>query len=104
MKKSINLFILILLIASVLAACSSSAAPAAEEPATSGGSVTVSTDDGEALVKSQCTKCHNLSRVTSLKQDEAGWTKTVASMEKKGLKLTESERAAIIAYLAETYK
>jgi cytochrome c2 len=87
-----------------LAACSPAAAPAAEEPVPAGDSAPVSMEDGEALVNSQCTKCHNLSRVTSLKQDEAGWTKTVDDMVKKGLTLNESERAAIIAYLAENYK
>lgn len=104
MKKAISLFVMILVLISILAACSPAAAPAADEPASSGSAASVSTADGEALVNSQCTKCHNLSRVTALKQSEAGWTKTVSDMEKKGLKLSDSERAAIIAYLAEIYK
>jgi cytochrome c2 len=104
MKKYFGLFIVLILLVSLLAACSPAAVPAVEEPVTSGDAVSVSAEDGEALVNSQCTKCHNLSRVTSLKQNEAGWTKTVAEMEKKGLKLNDAERAAIIAYLAENYK
>ena len=88
----------------VLAAC----APAAEAtPAAvtdnSGGSTTI---DAKALVETQCTQCHALSKIENEKADTAGWTKIVDRMIAKGstLKLSESEKGAVIEYLATTYK
>ena len=104
MKKVIAIFVLLLILVSVLSACSSSASPAATGANPAGDSVSASQLDGEALVNTKCTQCHDLNRVTSEKQTEAQWTRTVDNMVKKGLSLTDAERTAIIGYLAETYK
>jgi len=54
--------------------------------------------DGEALLKARCVKCHDLRRVDKRK-DPRGWEKTVDRMIKKGTKLNDAERDALIEYL-----
>lgn len=86
----------------LLAACGKSEggqAPAEEEkPAAPPSSA-----DGEALVQGRCTACHGLERVTGTQKEREGWEQTVERMIAKGAELDESEKAAVIEYLAETY-
>ena len=93
--------ILALLVGS-LAGCGQSGggqAPAEEEkPAAPPASV-----DGETLVQERCTKCHGLERVTGVQKEREGWEQTVDRMIAKGAELDESEKAAVIEYLAEAY-
>ena len=62
-----------------------------------------SSADGETLVQERCTACHGLDRVTGAQKDREGWGQTVDRMIAKGTELDESEKAAVIEYLAETY-
>ncbi len=105
-KKLLLTFLLVLGVILILAACAPAAAPAATaaDAGSSGGSTT--NIDAKALVEAQCSQCHSLDRVESKKSDVAGWTKIVDRMISKGSNITYTadEKAAVIAYLAETYK
>jgi cytochrome c5 len=105
MKTKILLIaLLVLSFTLIVAACSPAASPAdvgttSGAPASQGNSV-----DGKAVLESACTSCHDISRVTSASKTMDGWTSTVDRMIGKGAKLTDAEKTALIAYLAETYK
>jgi len=58
---------------------------------------------GNTLLEARCTGCHDLERVQKKKDDAEGWAKTVDRMRKKGAKLDDAERAAVVSYLAENY-
>lgn len=60
----------------------------------------VSTPDGEKLVNERCTACHSLDRVYNANKDKAGWEKAADRMIRKGAKLNEAERQAVIDYLS----
>ena len=58
--------------------------------------------DGEALLNGRCVKCHDLRRVDKAKKkkkDRADWEKIIDRMMKKGTKLDDAERDALIEYL-----
>lgn len=74
-------------------------APAAAAPQNGASSL-----DGKQLLQERCSVCHTIDRVTSKKETSAGWTKTVDKMIAKGAQLNADERAALIDYLAKTYK
>ncbi len=60
-----------------------------------------SSADGQALVKSKCTRCHDLATVeqsSNVTREE--WEQTVKLMEAHGLQVTAEERTAIIGHLA----
>jgi cytochrome c5 len=59
--------------------------------------------DGAALLNDRCTICHNLDRVTSLKNSAAQWTRIVSRMIQNGAQLTPAEQTALVDYLAKTY-
>jgi competence protein ComEA len=59
--------------------------------------------DGEALVEERCTKCHDLSVVTSAKKSAEGWKANVERMVQKGAQLDEAEQEVVIDYLTEAY-
>jgi cytochrome c5 len=59
--------------------------------------------DGKALLESQCTACHALDRITTVRKSAADWTITVNRMVAKGAQVTPDEAQAIIDYLAKTY-
>ncbi len=63
-------------------------------------------DDAKVLVDKKCSPCHSMDIVTdSPNVAEAEWAATVASMEAKGMQVTDEERATIIEYLvAESAK
>jgi hypothetical protein len=83
--------VLVLLLALALAACGG---------AKEGGEATL---DGEALVSERCTKCHDLSVVTSAKKSAEGWKANVERMVQKGAQLNEAEQKVVIDYLTEAY-
>ncbi len=58
---------------------------------------------GEVLLETRCTVCHTLERVQKKKAARAGWEKTVDHMIKKGAKLDDAEREAVMEYLTATY-
>lgn len=58
--------------------------------------------NGQSLVESECTRCHEIDRIENspnVTQEE--WAQTVAIMEAHGLQVTAEERTAIIGYLVE---
>ena len=58
---------------------------------------------GKVLLETRCTVCHTLERVQKKKAARAGWEKTVDHMIKKGAKLDDAEREAVMEYLTATY-
>jgi thiosulfate/3-mercaptopyruvate sulfurtransferase len=58
--------------------------------------------DARKLVRERCIGCHKLKRVYKPRKDKAGWEKSVARMIRKGTKLNEAERQAVVDYLSET--
>jgi heterodisulfide reductase subunit B len=58
--------------------------------------------DASQTVMSTCTKCHNPKRICSNLgvKDKAAWDVTVAKMVKNGAKLAESEKPAVVEWLA----
>lgn len=55
---------------------------------------------GKKLLEERCTICHNLNRVYKHKKmDKAGWEKEVSRMIRKGAKLNDAERKAVVDYL-----
>jgi mono/diheme cytochrome c family protein len=92
--RALLLLLLIIGVILILSACSSSA------PAASNSTLL----DGKALVESRCTVCHALDRISSKSKTETEWTSTVERMIGHGAQLNDAEKAAVIAYLAATYK
>lgn len=58
--------------------------------------------EARALVQESCTACHNLKRVQRNigKRDARAWDEYVARMQKKGAKVTDSEREIIVSFLS----
>ncbi len=57
-----------------------------------------------ALLQARCVDCHSLSRTTGARYTQAEWQAVVTRMIKHGAALNPDEEAALVAYLAETYK
>jgi mono/diheme cytochrome c family protein len=72
-------------------------AAAACTPTGSGG-----TGQGAELVKSKCTMCHTIDRVTQANKDRSSWDQTVARMRAKGAVMTDAEAAQIAEYLSQS--
>lgn len=101
-SKLIITLVMILALSGLITACSTQTTPAAD---TSNGGESSTSIDAKTLVDTKCTACHTLDRLSSEKLDESGWVKVVGQMDKKGnIGFTADEKAAIAAYLAETYK
>ena len=99
MKMKILLSLLVVIgLLMILSACAPSSTPAASDT-TSNTSL-----DGKALVETRCSVCHGIDRVTSKTKTETEWTATVERMIGHGAVLSDAEKAAVIAYLAATYK
>ena len=94
MKKGISVILVIFCITLVLTACS--AAPAGSS---NSGSV-----DGKTLVAEKCSQCHSADVVNNKQLTQAQWSDLVLRMVGHGLKVTDTEKTAIITYLSETYK
>ncbi len=76
-----------------LGACASTPEPSAP--------VMEETVDGAAMLEQSCTKCHTLERVMAKQWTSEEWGKNVDAMIGKGAEV--SDKAALVAYLAETY-
>lgn len=55
--------------------------------------------DKDLFVKT-CSSCHEIDRVLSQRQDQAGWEATVAKMKGYGLQADDADLKRIISYLA----
>lgn len=83
--------------------------PGAQEAAASapaaGQSAPASSDDAAAgqLVLERCGGCHSLDTLRNHPQDEAGWTQTVAQMERMGAAVSPAEEPVIVEYLARHF-
>ncbi|MCS7283412.1 MAG: hypothetical protein RMK65_02220 [Anaerolineae bacterium] len=59
--------------------------------------------DAAALLRERCTACHTLDRVEGSRKTAEEWDQTVSRMVRRGARLTEEEKRALIAYLAAQY-
>lgn len=50
-----------------------------------------------------CSTCHELDKSLSLKQDRAGWQRTVEKMVAFGMKTTDAEINTVVEYLSRSY-
>jgi competence protein ComEA len=50
-----------------------------------------------------CSKCHELERSISLRQDRAGWQTTITKMTTFGMKAADKDIAAVLEYLAKNF-
>lgn len=58
---------------------------------------------GKAEVQKFCAQCHGLDQSLSLKQDRAGWQRTIEKMAAAGMKATSDELALLTEYLVRNY-
>jgi competence protein ComEA len=61
--------------------------------------------DGPGKVETvkMCSTCHELDKSLSLKQDRAGWQRTVDKMIAFGLKTTDADIITVVDYLTRSY-
>jgi hypothetical protein len=93
----IRLLILTVLLMVIAVACTT-AAPAQSNPPAAAGS-----SDVKTMVEQKCTACHTFDRVKSAKKSADEWKTNVERMVSKGAKLSASEQADAIKYLAAAY-
>jgi hypothetical protein len=55
----------------------------------------------QAKVKATCTQCHNTARITEKRLTRQQWSDELDKMEGLGAVIPESDRGAILAYLAK---
>ena len=58
---------------------------------------------GRAETERLCKQCHELSRVTSMRQDRDGWNATMTKMAAAGMKSNEKDYAAVLSYLSQHF-
>ena len=58
---------------------------------------------GKAELQRLCSPCHEVEKSYSLKQDRAGWQRTMAKMAAAGMKSTEQEYNAVLEYLVRHF-
>jgi competence protein ComEA len=58
---------------------------------------------GRAEVEKLCLQCHDLAKSVSLRQDRNGWGVTMTKMIAMGMKGTDEELQAVLAYLTEHF-
>ncbi len=58
---------------------------------------------GRAETEKLCLQCHDLAKSVSLRQDRNGWGQTMTKMVGMGMKGTDEELRAVLAYLAEHF-
>jgi competence protein ComEA len=58
---------------------------------------------GRAETERLCKQCHELSRVTSMRQDRDGWNATMTKMAAAGMKSNEKDYATVLSYLSEHF-
>lgn len=56
-----------------------------------------------ALVQRTCTRCHEIDRVQSQRQDHDGWQTTVSKMQSLGLQADADDLHHIVDYLAKNF-
>lgn len=106
MKRSARPFILIAVVALLVVAYAFTTGCAKKEEAPKGvapvpNTPPASLDDGEALVKQECSVCHSVDTVYAKKGgDVKEWERTVRRMvEQYGASVTDEEATAISEYL-----
>ena len=62
-----------------------------------------SVSDGKTLLEKRCSTCHSTSKVTNATKTRAEWEQTVTRMIGKGARLSDSEKAELVNYLAEIH-
>ncbi len=58
---------------------------------------------GKEEMRKLCSQCHELEKSYSLRQDRAGWTRTMQKMTAFGMKSSEAEFNAVLEYLIKNY-
>ena len=58
---------------------------------------------GKAETQKLCSNCHELDKSLSMKQDRAGWQRTVEKMLASGLKASDAEINVVLDYLTRNY-
>ena len=58
---------------------------------------------GKAETQKMCSNCHELDKALSLKQDRAGWQRTVEKMLAFGLSADDDQVKLVVDYLARNY-
>src|SRR5690242_16406532 len=58
---------------------------------------------GRAETERLCKQCHELARVTSLRQDHDAWNQTMAKMKAYGMKASDHDYALVLDYLANAF-
>ncbi len=61
-------------------------------------------DEGQTLVMSKCSSCHNLGRICANLggKDKSAWASTVARMASKGAALDAAQQTKAVDYLSAT--
>ncbi len=58
---------------------------------------------GKAATIRICSKCHAIEKAVSLRQDDDGWTETIAKMVKMGAQGSDDEFNAVLEYLTKNF-
>ena len=58
---------------------------------------------GKDLVKTVCTQCHELTRITTKKRTKEEWNDTVDKMAARGARASDEEFETIVTYLAKYF-
>ena len=58
---------------------------------------------GKEETQKLCSKCHDLDKSVSIRQDRAGWRRTIEKMLAFGAKATDQEFNAVLDYLATNF-
>jgi len=58
---------------------------------------------GKEETRKLCSQCHDMDRSVSLRQDRAGWRRTIEKMLAFGAKATDQEFNAVLDYLAKNF-
>lgn len=59
--------------------------------------------EGKAELQKLCSQCHELEKSCSLKQDRAGWQRTMDKMMASGMKSTDEEHDKVLEYLVRNF-
>ena len=71
--------------------------PATKEPV---ATQEMSLQDGSLLLQSRCSACHLIPWLEQFKKTGSEWEEILARMEAKGVKLSETEKGALVDFLA----
>lgn len=59
--------------------------------------------DGATLLQDRCADCHSPDRVKDRPQTKDQWDRIVSNMIDRGAQLNDTEKQALVDYLAKTY-